>query len=250
MRERVALPDALAEDFMSRLLAGGDVAEAVAISTCNRTEVYARRARPGAAETPCWASWPARPASGPPSWPSRSTRVRNCDAARHLYRVTAGLESMIVGEAEVQGQVRLAFDLALRAGMTGPLSNRVFGAALATGKRVRSETAISEAAASVPSVAVAGRPSRRSATCASRRVVILGTGEMAELHGAGAAARRRGPHVHRQPPPRARAWRGRALRRPRGRLRRHCRASSSARTSSSAPPPRPTRSWATTSCAS
>ena len=62
---------------------------------------------------------------------------RNCDAARQLYRVTAGLESMIVGEAEIQGQVRRAHEAAMRAGCTGPLSNRLFAAALTTGKRVR-----------------------------------------------------------------------------------------------------------------
>ena len=67
---------------------------------------------------------------------------RNCDAARQLYRVTAGLESMIVGEAEIQGQVRRAHEAAMRAGCTGPLSNRLFAAALTTGKRVRSETGI------------------------------------------------------------------------------------------------------------
>ena len=69
--------------------------------------------------------------------------LRNCDAARHLYRVTSGLESMIVGEAEVQGQVKRAYELALGARTTGPMTNKLFRAALATGKRVRTETAIS-----------------------------------------------------------------------------------------------------------
>src|SRR5271154_6653549 len=79
---------------------------------------------------------------------------RNCDAARQLYRVTAGLESMILGEAEIQGQVRRAHESAMRAGCTGPLSNRLFAAALTTGKRVRSETDIGASRVSVPSVAV------------------------------------------------------------------------------------------------
>src|ERR1700694_1280442 len=73
---------------------------------------------------------------------------------RQLCRVTAGLEAMIVGEAEIQGQVRRAHESAMRAGCTGPLSNRLFAAALTTGKRVRSETGIGSSRVSVPSVAV------------------------------------------------------------------------------------------------
>src|SRR5205085_1817114 len=80
--------------------------------------------------------------------------LRNCDAARHLYRVTAGLDSMIVGEHEVQGQVKRAYEQALSAGFTGAMTNRLFRAALATGKRVREETAIGAGRTSLPSVAV------------------------------------------------------------------------------------------------
>ena len=79
---------------------------------------------------------------------------RNCDAARHLYRVASGLESMVVGEAEVQGQVKRAYEAALAARTTGPLTNKLFRAALATGKRVRTDTAIGAGGASVASVAV------------------------------------------------------------------------------------------------
>ena len=105
---------------------------------------------------------------------------RNCDAARQLYRVTAGLESMIVGEAEIQGQVRRAHEAALRAGCTGPLSNRLFAAALTTGKRVRSETAIGSSRVSIPSVAVDLALSVLGGL-ADRHVVILGAGETSEL---------------------------------------------------------------------
>ena len=80
---------------------------------------------------------------------------RNCDAARHLYRVTAGLESMIVGEAEIQGQVKRAYEAAIASETVGPLTNHLFKAALATGKRVRTETAIGERQLSLPAVAVA-----------------------------------------------------------------------------------------------
>src|SRR2546423_12330286 len=81
--------------------------------------------------------------------------VRNCDAARHLFRVTSGLESMIVGEAEVQGQVKRAYEVAVGAGVAGPLTHHLFRAALQTGKRVRTETAVGERHASVSSVAAA-----------------------------------------------------------------------------------------------
>jgi glutamyl-tRNA reductase len=106
--------------------------------------------------------------------------LRNCDAARHLYRVTSGLESMIVGEAEVQGQVKRAYELALNVRTTGPMTNKLFRAALATGKRVRTETAISAGRASVASVAV---DAARAAIgdLAQRHVVIVGAGETAEL---------------------------------------------------------------------
>src|SRR6185503_12384663 len=62
---------------------------------------------------------------------------RNCDAARHLYRVTAGLDSMIVGEAEIQGQVKRSYEAAIAGETVGPLTNHLFKAALATGKRVQ-----------------------------------------------------------------------------------------------------------------
>jgi glutamyl-tRNA reductase len=180
LRERVALPDGLAEEFLGRLVADPAVHEGVVISTCNRTEVYAVAADPVAAETTVLGMLARRAGIRPTELAEPIYSLRNCDAARHLYRVTAGLEAMIVGEAEIQGQVKRSYELALAAGVTGPLTNRLFGAALATGKRVRSETAISASRVSVPSVAVdAAREG--IGELSGRRVVILGTGEMAEL---------------------------------------------------------------------
>ena len=105
---------------------------------------------------------------------------RNCDAARHLYRVASGLDSMIVGEVEVQGQVRRAHELAREAGTVGPMLHRVFQAALATGKRVRSETSLSEGRASVSSVAVR-LAQEMLGDLRDRHVVIVGAGETSEL---------------------------------------------------------------------
>ena len=106
--------------------------------------------------------------------------LRNCDAARHLYRVVAGLESMVVGEAEVQGQVKRAYELALQARTTGPLTNKLFRAALETGKRVRTETGIAEGRNSVASVAV-DLALDTFGHLGDRHVLIVGAGETAEL---------------------------------------------------------------------
>jgi glutamyl-tRNA reductase len=180
LRERVALPDGRAEEFLRQLVSDAEVHEAVAISTCNRTEVYLVVGDAVEAETTVLGMLARQAGIRPTELAEAIYAVRNCDAARHLFRVTSGLESMIIGEAEVQGQVKRAYELALGAGLTGPLTNRMFGAALATGKRVRTETALAERRVSVPSVAV-DLAQETIGALSERRVVILGTGEMAEL---------------------------------------------------------------------
>ena len=95
-------------------------------------------------------------------------------------RVTAGLDSMILGEAEIQGQVKRAYELALVEGATGPILNRLFRGALTAGGRAREETGISEKGVSIPSVAV--ELARRAlGDLAERRVLVVGAGETAEL---------------------------------------------------------------------
>ncbi len=180
LRERLAFSESEAEEFARRATASAEVREAVVISTCNRTEVYLVVGDPVRAEADVLGLLARRAGIRPTELAEAIYSPRNCDAARHLYRVTAGLESMIVGEAEIQGQVRRAHETAVRAGCTGPLSNRLFAAALTTGKRVRSETGIGSSRISVPSVAVdlalsvLGELKRR-------HVVILGAGETSEL---------------------------------------------------------------------
>jgi glutamyl-tRNA reductase len=181
LRERLAFSEAQAIEFAACALATTEVREAVVISTCNRTELYLVVGDSVRAEGDVLGLLAQRADIRPTELAETIYCPRNCDAARHLYRVTAGLESMIVGEAEIQGQVRRAHEAALGAGLTGPLSNRLFSAALATGKRVRSETAIGTGRASVPSVAVDLALSVLGGTLADRHVVILGAGETSEL---------------------------------------------------------------------
>ncbi len=180
LRERLAFTETEATEFAVQATETEEVREAVVISTCNRTEVYLVVGDPVRAESDVLGLLAGRAHIRPTELAEAIYSPRNCDTARHLYRVTAGLDSMIVGEAEIQGQVRRAHEAAMRAGATGPLSNRLFAAALTTGKRVRSETEIGSSRVSVPSVAVDLALSVLGGL-ERRHVVILGAGETSEL---------------------------------------------------------------------
>ncbi len=180
VRERLALSDERSAELLRDLRGTGEIHEAVAISTCNRTELYLVVGDPVEAETTAFAMLARHADLRPTELAGAMFSRRNCEAARHLYRVTSGLESMVIGEAEIQGQVKRSYDAALERETSGPLTNHLFKAALATGKRVRTETAIGERQMSLPSVGVMlarevlGGLDRR-------RVVVLGTGETGEL---------------------------------------------------------------------
>jgi glutamyl-tRNA reductase len=180
IRELLSLPEARAAEFVRDLRGAADVYEAVAISTCNRTELYLVVGDPVEAESTALAMLSSQAGIRPTALSSAIYSHRNCDAARHLYRVTAGLESMIIGEAEIQGQIKRAYEAALVKETTGPLTNHLFTAALATGKRVRTETAIGERQLSLPAVAVA-LARELLPELKGREVVIIGTGETSEL---------------------------------------------------------------------
>jgi glutamyl-tRNA reductase len=180
VRERLALPDARAVEFLRDLRGAADVHETVAISTCNRTELYLVVGDPVEAESAALSMLARQAGIRPTGLATAIYSHRNCDAARHLYRVVSGLESMIIGEAEIQGQVKRAYEAALANQTVGPLTNRMFKAALATGKRVRTETAIGERQLSLPAVAVALARELLGALD-GREVVIVGTGETSEL---------------------------------------------------------------------
>ena len=180
LRERLALSEEQAGEFARQATDTPEVREAVVICTCNRTEVYLVVGDPVRAEAEVLGLLAQRAGIRPTELAEVIYSPRNCDAARQLYRVTAGLDAMIVGEAEIQGQVRRAHEAAAREGATGAFSNRLFAAALTTGKRVRSETEIGSSRVSLPSVAVDLALSVLG-DLAERHVVILGAGEMSEL---------------------------------------------------------------------
>ncbi len=184
LRERLAFTEPQSLELARQIVDTPDAHEAVVISTCNRTEIYLVVGGGGGtlvkAEADVLGMLARRASIRPTELAGAIYSPRNCDAARQLYRVTSGLESMIVGEAEIQGQVKRAFEAAMHAGVTGPLTNRLFAAALTTGKRVRSETGIGSSRVSVPSVAV-DLALDVLGGLSERHVVILGAGETSEL---------------------------------------------------------------------
>ncbi len=180
LRERLALPEGRATGVVNELRAGEQVQEAAALSTCNRTELYLVVTDPVEAESAALSVLARQADTRPTELVGHLYSLRGPEAARHLFRVTAGLDSMILGEAEIQGQVKRAYELALVEGATGPVLNRLFRGALAAGKRARTETAVSEKGVSISSVAVE-LAQRTLGDLAQRRVLVIGAGETAEL---------------------------------------------------------------------
>jgi glutamyl-tRNA reductase len=160
-------------------LAGRDnVAEAVVLSTCNRVEVYVLAERFHGAYDDV-RNYLAESSFLPPERFADALYTHyDLDCARHLFEVAAGLDSAVVGEAEVLGQVRTAWDAARESGTAGPALNLLFRHALEVGKRARTETAIGRHVASVSTAAVA-MAADRLGSLDGRRVVVLGAGDMA-----------------------------------------------------------------------
>jgi glutamyl-tRNA reductase len=180
VRERLSVTDPQIERMLGALSESEHVHEAAVLSTCNRTEVYVVVGDPVQAEGALLSEIATSSRIRPTELANLVYTPRNCDAARHLYRVASGLDSMILGEYEVQGQVKRAYETALKMGTTGPMLNRLFKAALRTGKRVRTETTLSARRTSVASVAV-DLAAQTVGDLADRRVMIIGAGETAEL---------------------------------------------------------------------
>ena len=182
------------------------VHEAVALFTCNRTELYLVTDDALEAENATLAILSRQAGLRPTELSGSLYSLRGREAVEHLFSVTAGLDSMIVGEAEIQGQVKRAYEMALVEGVSGPVSNRLFRDALAAGKRVRTETGIARSNVSISTVAVQ-LASDFLGDLADRRVLVDRRGRERRADGAGAARPRRADAVRRQPPlrPRARA---------------------------------------------
>ena len=183
LRERVALSSEEAAALAEELAA--QTGEAVCLSTCNRTELYLAGgdALPEVADRAV-ASLAARSELDESTLRAVLYRLEDEAAGIHLFRVAAGLDSMVPGEGEILGQVRDAYE----AGKPGPLLDRLFSQAIHAGKKVRTETAIAESPASVSSAAAA-LAEQVFGDLSGCRVLLVGAGKIGELAARNLASR-------------------------------------------------------------
>jgi glutamyl-tRNA reductase len=193
VRERLAFTPAQTVDALAAWRVTYPEAEAVLLSTCHRVEMYAA------------AQDPAAPNLGPTiaahladfhNVPVDEIRpelvtLEGEEVVRHLFRVAASLESMVVGEAQILSQVKQAYELARQVGSTGPVTHAFFQAALRVARRVAGETTLHRHRVSIPSVAIADFAARIFERFDDKRVLVIGAGKMAQetlhyLAGAGA----------------------------------------------------------------
>jgi glutamyl-tRNA reductase len=171
--ERVAVSDSALPKALGRLRDQSNLSEAVILSTCLRTEVYAVVER--------FQEFLATISGSPVSVLEEHLTVRfDDDVADHLFTVAAGLDSAVLGESEVLGQVRRAWEKSQGEAVSGPVLGALFRHAVEAGKRVRSETAIARGITSLSHGAVALAAARRAHGLADARVVVVGAGEMGE----------------------------------------------------------------------
>ncbi len=180
IRERVAFNSDQARRAADELRSQGILEEIVVLSTCNRSELYG--VPPEAAQDSITAMEDFLAAFHrvrPADLNGCLYRHRDADAVRHLFRVAAGLDSMLLGEAEILGQVRQAYGTAFEHGATGSVLNRMFQSALGVGKRVRTETEIGTRPVSV-AFAGAKLAERIFGNLRGHKALILGAGAMGE----------------------------------------------------------------------
>ncbi len=180
VREKLSFPLTEQEEALNKLLRYPHIAEGVILSTCNRTEVYAvaseeLKGQQEVVDFLCDYSGIKKRKLHPYLY-----FLSERGAVHHLFRVVSSLDSMVVGEAQILGQVKEAYEAALEFGVTKSIFNRFFRQALSVGKRVRSETAIGESAVSI-SYAAVQLAKTVFEELVGRLVMIIGAGEMGEL---------------------------------------------------------------------
>ncbi len=191
VRERLAVAPERLEDELREISARGSFDEALLISTCNRVELYATSANPAEAVRSARHTLGSRlpdDASEDVLYTERGVAV-----VRHAFRVASSLDSMVVGEPQILGQVKEAYDAARSAGSAGPLLGRCFSQAFSTAKRIRNETGIAQGTVSVSSIACE-LAKKIFGNLDGRRTLLLGAGDMGEA--AARSLRQTGTQLH------------------------------------------------------
>ncbi|MEG6615463.1 glutamyl-tRNA reductase [Peptococcaceae bacterium 1198_IL3148] len=180
VREKLSFPAHTLPDDLKRLQSYSGIDGCAIISTCNRTEIYVTPYELDEGLNAIWHFLSKH--SG-----LDISEIKNCtfchslyDAVRHLFRVSAGLDSMILGETQILGQVREAYEIALKTGTTNSVINTLFKQAIVVGKRVRTETGIDKNAVSV-SYAAVELAKQKFGNLNGRSVLVVGAGKMSEL---------------------------------------------------------------------
>jgi glutamyl-tRNA reductase len=175
VRERIVFDAQRLPRALAALQTLPGASEALIVSTCNRTEVYAVGVQPAVVS-----DWLVAESGGDAGLASCLYRIEGADAVRHAFSVAAGLDSLVIGEPQILGQLKDAYRAAQQAGAAGSLLNRLFQTAFSVAKRVRTETAIGAAAVSVASAGI--QLARRVFTGFDRHTALLvGAGEMIAL---------------------------------------------------------------------
>jgi glutamyl-tRNA reductase len=178
-RERFWVGESRLYEVLRLLRGSTGIEEAIVLATCNRTEFILWASDLTAACSEVQAFLVREHGLSSEEW-GRFYRLVGDQALTHIFRVTSSLDSMVVGEPEITGQVKSAWSRAQQAGATGRFLDAVFQKALSVSKRVRNETAIGAAAVSVPYAAVE-LAKRIFGTLKGRKVLVLGAGKMSEL---------------------------------------------------------------------
>jgi len=178
IRERAAFAPEQLQSALSDLTTHGGADEAAILSTCNRTEVYCRLDEHDGRQTVKWfCDFHRLPAS---DLQPHLYLHPDQDAVKHAFRVAAGLDSLVLGEPQILGQMKSAFTVAHRAGATGKILNRLFQQTFSVAKQVRTDTAIGASAVSVAYAAVS-LARKIFQNLAAKKVLLIGAGETIDL---------------------------------------------------------------------
>lgn len=180
IRERVALTEDEVRRILQRMRSENKLAEALVLSTCHRTEFYGLSLDNGVAELYIRSLIDSKKRIDLSRHPGYAYTLKEIETARHLFRVAAGLDSIILGEAQILGQVKQAYKLAVENGMAGIILSRLLHTAATVGKRVRTETLLGGGAVSIAGAA-AELAAKIFRDLSSRSVLLIGVGEMGKL---------------------------------------------------------------------